>query len=43
MRWLYGITDSVDVGLRKLGDREGQRSVMSIEPNGLQSQTQLSD
>jgi len=26
-----------------LGDREGQGSVMSIEPMGLQSQTQLSD
>ena len=43
MRWLYGITDSGHGFEDTLGDSEGQGSMMSLEPMGLQSQTQLSD
>ena len=34
MRWLDNITDSVDMGLSKLGDSEGQGSLMCCSPWG---------
>src|SRR5574340_203460 len=32
MRWLDGITDSMDMSLSKLGDNEGQRSLVCCSP-----------
>ena len=34
MRWLDGIADSMDVNLSKLGDSEGQKSLVCCCPWG---------
>ena len=36
MRWLYGITDSMDTSEQTLGDSEGQGSLECCSPWGLQ-------
>ena len=34
MRWLDGITDSMDMSLSKLQEMEGQRSLVCCSPRG---------
>ena len=42
MRWLDGITDSMDMSLRKLGDSEGQGSLRALVHGVMKSQTRPS-
>ena len=43
MRWLDGITNSIDMNLRALGDGDGQRSLASTVHGVAKSWTRLSD
>ena len=44
MRWLYGITDSMDIGLGRLRQLVMDREIWHVPVHGVaNSQTQLSD
>ena len=44
MRWLYGIADSMDMSVSKVGDSEGQGSLVCCSSGSQKvSVTQLSD
>ena len=43
MRWLDGITDSVDMNLSKLADDKGQRGLACCSPWGCKESVELND